>query len=270
MMLAANRHIKHTSVSHSAGWRRNVAVPGRGFAAAAAAQQKQNQKQQKKKEVSPYKDTILLPTTSFQLRGNSPVREPQIHKQWEERRIYERLAIERKDAQTFKLHDGPPYANGSLHMGHALNKVLKDFINRYHLLQGKRARYVPGWDTRSTRCSRTSSTGTTSCRESVRGMCQDGTRAQQGAQGLHQQVPPPAGKACAVCARMGHARTSHRAEGAAGHEAGGACQAHVHQAARKGAQVCAQDGGRAARSVQEVWHLGGLGRAVPHARQGVR
>ncbi|XRA97643.1 isoleucyl-tRNA synthetase [Pycnococcus provasolii] len=147
MMLAANRHIKHTSVSHSAGWRRNVAVPGRGFAAAAAAQQKQNQKQKKKKEVSPYKDTILLPTTSFQLRGNSPVREPQIHKQWEERRIYERLAIERKDAPTFTLHDGPPYANGSLHMGHALNKVLKDFINRYHLLQGKRARYVPGWDT---------------------------------------------------------------------------------------------------------------------------
>ena len=80
------------------------------------------------------------------MRANSVVREPQIQEFWATNRIYEQLAIEREGA-SYVLHDGPPYANGDLHIGHALNKILKDFINRYQLLQGKKARYVPGWDT---------------------------------------------------------------------------------------------------------------------------
>ena len=79
------------------------------------------------------------------MRANSVIKEPQIQEFWKENRIYEQLAWER-DAETFILHDGPPYANGDLHIGHALNKILKDFINKYQLLQGKSARYVPGWD----------------------------------------------------------------------------------------------------------------------------
>ena len=80
------------------------------------------------------------------MRANSVVREPQIQEFWATNRIYEQLAIER-EGESYVLHDGPPYANGDLHIGHALNKILKDFINRYQLLQGKKARYVPGWDT---------------------------------------------------------------------------------------------------------------------------
>ena len=80
------------------------------------------------------------------MRANSVVREPQIQEFWATNRIYEQLAIEREGA-SYVLHDGPPYANGDLHIGHALNKILKDFINRYQLLHGKKARYVPGWDT---------------------------------------------------------------------------------------------------------------------------
>ena len=74
------------------------------------------------------------------------MREPQVQAFWAERRVYESL-VETNPGPEYTLHDGPPYANGDLHIGHALNKVLKDFINRYQLLQGKRARFVPGWDT---------------------------------------------------------------------------------------------------------------------------
>ncbi|GLC44547.1 hypothetical protein PLESTM_001611900 [Pleodorina starrii] len=94
----------------------------------------------------PYSPTVRLPTTEFSLRANSPVREPQIQQFWEQNAIYETLA-ERGTGEPYTLHDGPPYANGDLHIGHALNKVLKDFINRYQLLQGRRAKFVPGWDT---------------------------------------------------------------------------------------------------------------------------
>jgi isoleucyl-tRNA synthetase len=103
-------------------------------------------KKKGKDDANPYSKTVNLPVTSFDMRANSVVKEPQIQEFWSENRIYERLAIER-DGEPYILHDGPPYANGDLHIGHALNKILKDFINRYQLLQGKKARYVPGWDT---------------------------------------------------------------------------------------------------------------------------
>ncbi|KAF8061391.1 ileS [Scenedesmus sp. PABB004] len=94
----------------------------------------------------PYSPTVTTPVTEFSLRANSVVREPQIQEHWAARDVYERLASQNPGAP-FTLHDGPPYANGDLHIGHALNKVLKDVINRYQLLQGRRARFVPGWDT---------------------------------------------------------------------------------------------------------------------------
>lgn len=103
-------------------------------------------KQRKKEDENPYSKTVNLPVTSFDMRANSVVKEPQIQEFWAKNGIYEHLAVER-DGEAYVLHDGPPYANGDLHIGHALNKILKDFINRYQLLQGKKARFVPGWDT---------------------------------------------------------------------------------------------------------------------------
>ncbi|WP_255439575.1 isoleucine--tRNA ligase [Synechococcus sp. LTW-R] len=79
------------------------------------------------------------------MRANSQVREPEIQAFWAEQRLYERLS-EENPGPCFTLHDGPPYANGALHVGHALNKILKDIINKTALLQGKRARFIPGWD----------------------------------------------------------------------------------------------------------------------------
>lgn len=96
-------------------------------------------------ETGSYKDTVNLPKTNFDMRANAAKREPEIQKFWQENKIYERLS-ENNPGELFILHDGPPYANGSLHIGHALNKILKDFINRYQLLQGRKVRYVPGWD----------------------------------------------------------------------------------------------------------------------------
>ncbi|MEO0758108.1 MAG: isoleucine--tRNA ligase [Cyanobacteria bacterium J06648_16] len=92
-----------------------------------------------------YKDTVLLPQTDFSMRANAVKREPELQAFWEENKIYETLSQE-NPGEVYVLHDGPPYANGSLHMGHALNKVLKDIINKYQLLQGRKVRYVPGWD----------------------------------------------------------------------------------------------------------------------------
>ena len=92
-----------------------------------------------------YKDTVNLPKTNFYMRANATKREPEIQKFWAENQIYERLSQNNK-GEIFVLHDGPPYANGSLHIGHALNKILKDIINRFQLLQGRKVRYVPGWD----------------------------------------------------------------------------------------------------------------------------
>ncbi|XP_020172505.3 isoleucine--tRNA ligase, chloroplastic/mitochondrial isoform X1 [Aegilops tauschii subsp. strangulata] len=92
-----------------------------------------------------YKHTVDLPKTTFDLRANSVMREPELQKLWEENQVLKRVS-ERNTGATFTLHDGPPYANGDLHMGHALNKVLKDIINRYKLLQNHKVSFIPGWD----------------------------------------------------------------------------------------------------------------------------
>ncbi len=92
-----------------------------------------------------YKDTLNLLQTPFAMRANARVREPELQAFWKERDLYGRLSRGNPGAP-FTLHDGPPYANGALHVGHALNKILKDIINKHALLQGRRARFVPGWD----------------------------------------------------------------------------------------------------------------------------
>ncbi|MEM9818614.1 MAG: isoleucine--tRNA ligase [Cyanobacteria bacterium P01_D01_bin.6] len=92
-----------------------------------------------------YKETVLLPKTTFEMRAHAAKREPEIQKFWEANQFYEKLA-ETNPGDPFVLHDGPPYANGALHMGHALNKILKDIINKYQILQGRKVRYIPGWD----------------------------------------------------------------------------------------------------------------------------
>ncbi|CAG9611097.1 Isoleucine--tRNA ligase [Bacillus rhizoplanae] len=94
-----------------------------------------------------YKDTLLMPKTEFPMRGNLPKREPVMQEKWAEMNIYEKVQECTKGRPLFVLHDGPPYANGDIHMGHALNKVLKDFIVRYKSMTGYCAPYVPGWDT---------------------------------------------------------------------------------------------------------------------------
>ena len=94
-----------------------------------------------------YKETLLMMKTEFPMRGNLTKKEPEIQKKWDEMRIYEKVQERTKGRPKFILHDGPPYANGSLHMGHALNKVLKDFIVRSRSMLGYDAPYVPGWDT---------------------------------------------------------------------------------------------------------------------------
>ncbi|MEA3512327.1 MAG: isoleucine--tRNA ligase [Campylobacterota bacterium] len=93
-----------------------------------------------------YKDTLQLPKTAFPMRGSLPHNEPKQYKFWDEQKIYAKMKDNRKDCETFTLHDGPPYANGNIHIGHALNKVLKDMIVKYHYFDGKSVRYVPGWD----------------------------------------------------------------------------------------------------------------------------
>jgi hypothetical protein len=94
---------------------------------------------------SSYKDTLNLLETPFSMRANAKKREPELQAFWREIGLYERLSDE-NPGPVFTLHDGPPYANGALHVGHALNKILKDIINKHALLRGHRARFVPGWD----------------------------------------------------------------------------------------------------------------------------
>lgn len=93
-----------------------------------------------------YKETLILPQTTFPMRGNLPQNEPQTYSQWRENNLYERLKNANKGAKSFVLHDGPPYANGHLHIGHALNKILKDIIVKYHYFKGEDIFYTPGWD----------------------------------------------------------------------------------------------------------------------------
>jgi len=96
-------------------------------------------------EPGSYKNTVNLPQTKFDMRANATKREPEIQAIWSDAKIYETLA-ETNMGAPFTLHDGPPYANGSLHVGHALNKILKDIINKYQLLNGRKVRFIPGWD----------------------------------------------------------------------------------------------------------------------------
>ena len=93
-----------------------------------------------------YKDTLLLPKTSFPMRGNLPTNEQKRYKKWFEADIYEQMKAKREGAELFTLHDGPPYANGDIHIGHALNKILKDIILKHNYFQGKAVRMTPGWD----------------------------------------------------------------------------------------------------------------------------
>ncbi|WP_057736027.1 isoleucine--tRNA ligase [Liquorilactobacillus uvarum] len=93
------------------------------------------------------KDTLNLGKTKFPMRGNLPVREGERQKEWEENKVYERRQKLNEGKPSFILHDGPPYANGNIHMGHALNKITKDIIVRSKSMMGFRSPYVPGWDT---------------------------------------------------------------------------------------------------------------------------
>jgi len=94
-----------------------------------------------------YGKTLNLPETEFPMRGNLPTREPETLKKWEENDLYGGLMEKNAEKPLFILHDGPPYANGDMHMGHALNKTLKDIIVRYKNMSGYCAPYIHGWDT---------------------------------------------------------------------------------------------------------------------------
>ncbi len=93
-----------------------------------------------------YKDTLNLPRTDFPMKANLAAREPELLKMWEETRLYEQIQKSREGRELFVLHDGPPFANGDVHMGTALNKILKDLVVKSQTMLGKRAPYVPGWD----------------------------------------------------------------------------------------------------------------------------
>ncbi len=93
-----------------------------------------------------YKSTLHLPKTDFPMKANLPKREPDILKRWEEMNLYGEILKTRGDAPLWVLHDGPPYANGQVHVGTALNKILKDFVVRSRSMMGYRTPFVPGWD----------------------------------------------------------------------------------------------------------------------------
>ncbi|WP_457674269.1 class I tRNA ligase family protein, partial [Thiolapillus sp.] len=96
--------------------------------------------------MSEYKDTLNLPKTDFPMRGNLAQREPQMLKEWESQDLYRKIREICAGRPKSVLHDGPPYANGDIHIGHAVNKILKDIINKSRTLDGFDAPYVPGWD----------------------------------------------------------------------------------------------------------------------------
>ena len=93
-----------------------------------------------------YRETVFLPKTDFPMRGELPKKEPGLLKKWQDMDLYARLRETSKDKEKWILHDGPPYANGNIHMGHAVNKILKDVINKSWQMMGYNAPYVPGWD----------------------------------------------------------------------------------------------------------------------------
>ena len=93
-----------------------------------------------------YKSTLNLPKTTFAMKADLPKREPECLARWEAQDLYGQIRKARAGQARFVLHDGPPYANGDIHIGHALNKILKDLIVRYKTMRGFDAPYVPGWD----------------------------------------------------------------------------------------------------------------------------
>src|SRR5579863_9628531 len=95
---------------------------------------------------SDWSATVRLPKTEFPMKGDLAKREPELLRVWADAGLYERLQERQKGRPAFVLHDGPPYANGHIHIGHALNKILKDMTVKSHALDGKRAPFVPGWD----------------------------------------------------------------------------------------------------------------------------
>ena len=94
-----------------------------------------------------YKETLLMPETSFPMRGNLPENEKIKRAEWEKMDLYHKVKAKNKGKKPFVLHDGPPYANGEIHIGHAMNKILKDFVNRYKMMSSYDITYIPGWDT---------------------------------------------------------------------------------------------------------------------------
>ncbi|MEG2801502.1 MAG: isoleucine--tRNA ligase [Longicatena sp.] len=94
-----------------------------------------------------YKDTLFMPKTDFEMRGKLPSKEPKFQQRWKEQEIYEKMLAKREGCEAFVLHDGPPYANGDIHLGHALNKILKDVIVRNRFMAGYKTPFIPGWDT---------------------------------------------------------------------------------------------------------------------------
>ena len=93
-----------------------------------------------------YRDTVFLPKTDFPMRGNLPEKEPAMVQKWDDMDLYAKIREHSQGKDKWILHDGPPYANGNIHMGHALNKILKDVINKNWQMMGYNAPYVPGWD----------------------------------------------------------------------------------------------------------------------------
>ena len=93
-----------------------------------------------------YSSSLNLPTTTFAMRAELPKREPEMLAYWEEMELYDRMMANAEGKPTFILHDGPPFSNGNIHMGTALNKILKDFINKSRTMMGYCVPYVPGWD----------------------------------------------------------------------------------------------------------------------------
>ncbi|PZT84882.1 MAG: isoleucine--tRNA ligase, partial [Citromicrobium sp.] len=93
-----------------------------------------------------YRDTVFLPKTDFPMKAGLPQKEPKLLARWQEENLYRQLREERQGREKFILHDGPPYANGDMHIGHALNRILKDMVVRSQTLLGKDAPFVPGWD----------------------------------------------------------------------------------------------------------------------------
>jgi isoleucyl-tRNA synthetase len=93
-----------------------------------------------------YSETLFLPKTDFPMRAGLPQKEPEVLARWQKLNVYERLRAAARGRVKFILHDGPPYANGNIHIGHALNKILKDIVTRSQQMLGYDSNYVPGWD----------------------------------------------------------------------------------------------------------------------------